>query len=118
MSPCSSEVARSHHLRDRDCLSPSLDLLKAQDGSESLTRVLATGQEEHSKFIAYIFRSQRAREQESKSKKARKRTRTRKQGRESKRKKKKARTRKQEREKARARERTRERERMAKPRPF
>ena len=30
-------------------------------------------------FIAYIFRSQRAREQESKSKKARKRTRTRKQ---------------------------------------
>jgi hypothetical protein len=61
-------------------------------------------------FIAYIFRSQRAREQESKrareSKKARKRTRTRKQ--ESKNEK----TRKQEREQE------SKREKMAKPRPF
>ena len=48
-------------------------------------------------FIAYIFRSQRAREQESKSKKARKRTRTRKQERENK----KARERKQEQERER-----------------
>jgi hypothetical protein len=57
-------------------------------------------------FIAYIFRSKRARVRARERKKARKRTRTRKQER--------ARKQEQEREKAR----TRERKSMAKPRPF